>query len=71
MYLLQKVNLDSSVDIVITKELWFNFTHVEERLIIDLFWVLPSLLHNGYKGIKRPGREANHSLPSSVEIKNG
>jgi hypothetical protein len=34
----------------------------------------PSLLSNGYQGlfpgVKRPGREADHSPPSSVEVKN-
>jgi hypothetical protein len=34
-----------------------------------------SLLSNGYRGlfpgVKRPGREADHSPPTSVEVKNG
>jgi hypothetical protein len=40
----------------------------------DRFWGPPSLLSNGYQqlfpwGVKRPGLEADHSLPSSVELK--
>jgi hypothetical protein len=39
-------------------------------------WGLPSLLSNGYRGlftlrVKRPGREADHSPPSSAGINNG
>jgi len=38
-------------------------------------WGLSSLLSNGYQGlfpcgVKRQGHEANHSLPSSAEVKN-
>jgi hypothetical protein len=41
----------------------------------DRFWVPPSLQSNGYRGayspvLKRPGREADHSPPPSVEVKN-
>jgi hypothetical protein len=41
----------------------------------DRFWGPPSLLSNGYQGalslgVKRPGREADHSPPSSAEAKN-
>jgi hypothetical protein len=42
----------------------------------DRFWIPLSLLYNGYQGlfpgegIKWPGREANHSPPSSAEAKN-
>jgi hypothetical protein len=40
----------------------------------DWFWGPPSLLSNGYwkfsPGIKRPGREADHSPPTSAEVKN-
>jgi hypothetical protein len=37
-------------------------------------WGSPSLLSNGYQGlfplgVKRPGREADHSPPSSAEVK--
>jgi hypothetical protein len=32
--------------------------------------VPPSLLCNGYRGVKRPGREANHLPPCSAEVKN-
>jgi hypothetical protein len=35
----------------------------------DRFWGPPSLLSNGYRGVKRPGREADHSPPTSVEVK--
>jgi hypothetical protein len=41
----------------------------------DMFWGPPSLLSNGYwgllsRGIKRPGHDADHSPPTSVEVKN-
>jgi hypothetical protein len=40
----------------------------------DGLWGPPSLLFNGYRGffpgVKRPGRQINHSPPSSAEIKN-
>jgi len=40
----------------------------------DRLWGPPSVLSNGYRvlspGIKRPDRETNNSLPSSVEFKN-
>jgi hypothetical protein len=47
----------------------FLFTTRPERL-----WGPPSLLSNGYQGglslgVKRPGREAHHSPPSSAEVK--
>jgi hypothetical protein len=42
----------------------------------DWPWGPPSLLANGYKGgglfpwgVKRPGREADHSPPTSTEVK--
>jgi hypothetical protein len=34
----------------------------------DHFWGACSLLFNGYRGFKQPGREAVHSSPSSDEI---
>jgi hypothetical protein len=34
-------------------------------------WGPPNLLSNGYRGAKQPGREADHSPPSSTEVKNG
>jgi hypothetical protein len=42
----------------------------------DPLWGPPSLLSNGYQpqfpqGVKRPGHEADHSHPSSAEVKNG
>jgi hypothetical protein len=42
----------------------------------ERLWGPPSLLSNGYwgggfsLGVKRPGREADHSPPSSAEVKN-
>jgi hypothetical protein len=39
----------------------------------DRLWDPPSLLLNGYRrlpGVKRPGREADQSSPSSAEVKN-
>jgi hypothetical protein len=36
----------------------------------DRFWCPLSLLSNGYRGIKRPGRGVDHSPPSSAEVKN-
>jgi hypothetical protein len=41
----------------------------------ERLWGPPSLLSNGYQeglslGAKRPGREADHSPPSSAEVKN-
>jgi hypothetical protein len=41
----------------------------------ERFWSPPSLLSNGYRealplGAKGPRREANHSPPSSAEVKN-
>jgi hypothetical protein len=35
----------------------------------DRFWGPPSLQSNGYQGVKRPGREADHSPPSSAKVK--
>jgi hypothetical protein len=42
----------------------------------DRFWVIPSLLSNGYlqlflwaQVVKRPGFDANHSPPTSTEVK--
>ena len=40
----------------------------------DRLWIPPSFLFNRYRGcspgLKRPGREVNHSPPSSAEDKN-
>jgi hypothetical protein len=36
----------------------------------DWFWGPPSLLSSGYPGVKRPGREADHSSPTSTDVKN-
>jgi hypothetical protein len=39
----------------------------------DRLWGLPNLVSNGYwglfPGVKRPGREAEHSPPASAEVK--
>jgi hypothetical protein len=40
----------------------------------DRLWGPPNLLYNGYRelsfpGVKRPGREADHSPPTSAEVK--
>jgi hypothetical protein len=36
----------------------------------DRLWVPPRLLSNRYRGVMRPGRGADHSPPSSADIKN-
>jgi hypothetical protein len=36
----------------------------------DQFWGPPSLLSNGYPRVLSPGREADHSLPTSTEVRN-
>jgi hypothetical protein len=36
---------------------------------IDLLWVPPSLLSKGVPVVKSPGREADHSPPTSAEVK--
>jgi hypothetical protein len=40
----------------------------------DRLWRPPNLLYNGYRelfpGVRRLGREADHSPPTSVEVKN-
>jgi hypothetical protein len=35
----------------------------------DRLWGLPSLLSTGYREVKRPKREADHSPPTSAEVK--
>jgi hypothetical protein len=35
----------------------------------DQLWGPQSLLYNGYRGKARPGRDADHSPPSSAEVK--
>jgi hypothetical protein len=35
----------------------------------DRLWGPPSLLSNGYRGVKRQGREADHSPTTSAEVK--
>jgi hypothetical protein len=43
--------------------------------VLDLTWVPPSLLYrdtgsfSGGGGVKRPGRDADHTLPSSADVK--
>jgi hypothetical protein len=36
----------------------------------DRLWGPLSLLSNGYQGVSFPGGEADHSSPSSVDVKN-
>jgi hypothetical protein len=40
---------------------------------LDRLWRSPSLLYNGYwglsPGVKQPGPEVDHSLPTSAEVK--
>jgi len=42
-------------------------------MLLDCRLNPPSLIYNGYlglfPGVKRPGREADHSLPASAEVK--
>jgi hypothetical protein len=44
------------------------------RTCLDRPWVPPSLLYNEYRvfpgGKERPGRDADHSLPSSAVVMN-
>jgi hypothetical protein len=35
----------------------------------DRLWGPPSLLSHGYRGVKRPGREADHPPPTAAEVK--
>jgi hypothetical protein len=63
-----------------TEELGFDFLQGQEVFLFStasipalgptqppIQWVLRAVS----LGVKRPGREANHSLPSSAEVKNG
>jgi hypothetical protein len=40
---------------------------------LDRLWGPPNILYNGYRGsfpgVKRPGRETDHSHPASAEVK--
>ena len=71
------VGRDNSVGIAI--RYWLDGPGIEARQG-DMFrtrpdrpWALPSLLHNGYwvpfGGLKRQGRDIDHPLPSSAEVK--
>jgi hypothetical protein len=64
------LRLDGRGSIPCKGKSWFSTPQSPDRL-----WGPPSLLYNGYRGsslgVKRPGREADHSLPSSAEVKNG
>jgi hypothetical protein len=35
----------------------------------ERLWGSPSLLSNRHRGVKRPGREADHSPPTSAEVR--
>jgi hypothetical protein len=35
----------------------------------DRLWGPPNFLSNGYRWVKRPGREADHSPPAIAEVK--
>jgi hypothetical protein len=56
-----------------------NFTFIRGPIYSspDRLWGPPSLISNGYRGgahspgVKRQGSEADHSRPSSAEVKNG
>jgi hypothetical protein len=73
---------DSSVGIATDYELdgWYSIPGKRKIFFSsprrpDRLWGPPSLLSNGYQGsitgVKWPGREADHSPASSVEVKNG
>jgi hypothetical protein len=53
----------------------FSFQRGKKFLLKDAhqFWGSPSIPSSGYKssfpGVKRPGLEADHSLPYTVEVK--
>jgi len=59
----------------VTEEREFVFHRGKKFLLQDAhqFWESPSLLSNGYRnsvpGLKRPGLEADYSLPYTVEFK--
>jgi hypothetical protein len=44
-----------------------NTKLIRNNCVYDLQWVLGTIS----PGVKRPGREADHSLPSSAKVKNG
>jgi hypothetical protein len=56
---------DRGVGVPVLVESWTLFSSLRP----DLFWDPPSLLSNGYPGVKRPGRESDHSSLSSAEVK--
>jgi hypothetical protein len=66
---------DASVGTAITSEVQFTAgTRLTAQRRYPL-WGPPRLLANGYPrlfpGLKRPGREADHSPQSSGDVKNG
>jgi hypothetical protein len=79
--LASSVSLGSVVDIRAGGAGWpKNLSSTPGRVIIftspyhsDLLWGPPSLLSNGYRElfprVKRQGREADHSTPTSAEVK--
>jgi hypothetical protein len=76
-HVLKKRSQDSSVDIATGYGVGYScsvtgrdkiFVFIPQRL--DRLWGPPSLLCSGYRGVKRPKSEADHSHASSAEVKN-
>jgi hypothetical protein len=71
---------DSSVGVVTAWAAWVRFPAGAKFFSApqrpDRLWGASILLSNGYRGeispeVKRPGREADHLLPSTAEVKDG
>jgi len=48
---------------------WQGWEFLSSSMHSEQLWGSPSLLSNGYRGVKRPGCEAHHSPPSSAKVK--